>query len=287
MKFPEKLHAFLRLIRVEHGIMLALAVLISEFIVLRRVYLFSPVIILSLLVPFLHEMASFALYDFLDIKADKLNKRTDKPLVGGKISKQTAIYTVIFGYALSILLAYFLNPVCFAIALGFAALSIMYNYWLKDLPLLGNAYISASMAIPFIFGNLAVFPTLHPAVVSLSLIAFLGGMGREIIKSAEDAFGDRKARNSKTLPLVIGTENSLKIASLFYFAFILSTLLIFSFDKKPTLIPMLFVLAADTAVLGIALCLLRSRTHHNLSMARKLSLIAFIIGLVGVFLACL
>ena len=61
------LKEFLKLTRFEHAIMLALAVLLSEIIVLGYFPLFSLIIILSLLVPIFSEMGSFALNDYLDI----------------------------------------------------------------------------------------------------------------------------------------------------------------------------------------------------------------------------
>jgi 4-hydroxybenzoate polyprenyltransferase len=44
----------------------------------------------------------------------------------------------------------------FLISLVFNFLAVLYNYKLKDLPLIGNIYIALTMGIPFIFGALAI-----------------------------------------------------------------------------------------------------------------------------------
>ena len=136
-------------------IMLAVAVFIGETVVLRSVPQLSLPIILSLLVPMLSEMGSFALNDYLDIETDRLNKKM-RPLVKGTISPGFALWFSVISLALSLVLAYFINTDAFFIALVFDALAIAYDWKLKDLPMLGNIYIGLSMAIPFIFGDFVV-----------------------------------------------------------------------------------------------------------------------------------
>ncbi len=290
---PDSIDAFFRLTRIEHGLMLVLAVAIAEIIILKTPNFLSLPLFLSLLVPLFNEMASFSLNDLLDIKADKINKRNDRPLVTGEISKKIAIATTMLGYSLSLVFAFFINPICLAIAMFFAAFSIAYNYMLKKLPFVGNIYIAISMAIPFVFGNFAVSTEANPAVLSLSLLAFLAGLAREIIKSAEDLEGDKKARNAFTLPAVIGVKHSVYGAVFIYFLFAISAFLPFYFglNQNPYLpvayLPLILVAISVFSILYICIRLLKSQKKETLQMARKLSLPALFVGMMGILLAAI
>ncbi|MFN7991950.1 MAG: UbiA family prenyltransferase, partial [Candidatus Micrarchaeia archaeon] len=186
-----------RLTRFEHAAMLAFAVFIAETVTLGRIPPATIPIILSLLVPVLSEMGSFALNDYFDIETDRLNGKSDRPLVKGTISPGFALYFSICCLALSSGLASLINIPAFSIALLFNLLAIAYNWKLKDLPLIGNMYIALTMAIPFIFGNFVVSDTLSLTAIVLAALGFVAGLAREIIKSVQDVEGDVKARGSR------------------------------------------------------------------------------------------
>jgi len=179
-----------RLTRFEHALMLAFAVLIAETVVLGALPPLSLVIVLSLLVPIFSEMGSFALNDYLDIEADKANKMMERPLVKGTISAGFALWFSVACLVISVALALFINLPAFLIALVFNLLAVAYNYRLKDLPLVGNAYIALTMAIPFLFGNYVVSGTLSPIILVLAVLGFVAGLAREVIKSVQDMEGD-------------------------------------------------------------------------------------------------
>jgi geranylgeranylglycerol-phosphate geranylgeranyltransferase len=208
--------AYIRLFRIEHALMLVFAVLFAEFLAAGADGTQLPgmaIIILSLCVPLFIEMGSFALNDYFDVKTDKANRRLDRPIAAGEISPKAALVASAVAYAIGIAASLALPAPCIEIAVAFAALSILYDWKLKDLPLLGNAYIACSMAIPFLFGGLVVSETLHPALLAIAGVAAVAGLGREIIKSIEDVEGDVKHRKSKTLPAVIGKGNAAGVAA--------------------------------------------------------------------------
>lgn len=274
-----------RLTRFEHALMLAFAVLIAETIVLGA---FPPIltmpIILSLLVPVFSEMGSFALNDYLDIETDRLNKKMDRPLVKGTISPRFALYLSVLCIFLSMALAFFINFFAFAIALVFNALAILYNWKLKDLPLVGNVYIALTMAIPFIFGNFVVSTNLSNVVVVLAVLGFVAGLAREIIKSVQDREGDVKARKSKTLPVVIGKTPALAAAAILYILFIPLSAIPFFIGLKMSVLALFLVGLADLMVLAIAY---RVMANQDFSFARNASLIAFMLGMFGILAAAL
>ncbi len=274
-----------KLTRFEHAIMLAVAVFIGETVVLRSVPQLSLPIILSLLVPMLSEMGSFALNDYLDIETDRLNKKM-RPLVNGTISPGFALWFSIISLALSLVLAYFINTYAFLIALVFDALAIAYDWKLKDLPLLGNIYIGLSMAIPFIFGDFVVSDKLGMIAVALALLGFVAGIAREIVKSAQDVEGDMKARGSRTLPIVIGKGPALAIASILYILFIPLSLSPFALGLAFNPYSVAMIGVGDGIILLIVYRLL-TEPEASYGFARNASLAAFAIGLVGIMLAAI
>ncbi len=277
---------FLKLTRFEHAILLALAVLIGETVALGALPDFlEAVIILSLLVPVFSEMASFSLNDYLDIETDRINNRK-RPLVTGTISPSFALYFSFFGFILSTLIAFFINMPAFVIAVLFNLLAILYNWRLKDLPLVGNIYIGLSMAIPFIFGNLVVHPQwLLPVPMVLALLAFVAGVAREIVKSVQDMHGDVKARRSRTLPGILGEKPSLLIASVLYLLFIPLSFAPFYYGLAPNLYSLSLIALADGVLLGMVAALLRSPSPKVYKSARNMTLIVFAAGMLAVLFA--
>ncbi len=274
------LKALIKLTRFEHALMLAFAVFIAEAIALNAIPPITLIIALSLLVPMLSEMGSFALNDYFDIETDKLNKKQG-PLVTGKIKPSTALYFSIACLIASTAIAFTINSTVFAITLAFNLLGIAYNWKLKELPLVGNAYIALTMAIPFIFGNYVITTNISNAIIALALLGFVAGLAREIVKSIEDMEGDRTAR--KTLPLVIGAQKSKTIASLLYAAFLPLTAVPFTTGLTATIPALTLVILADLTIIYV----ISSIVKENYKTARNLSLLAFTLGMLGIFAAIL
>lgn len=275
-----------RLTRFEHAIMLALAVLIGETIILRGVPPLDMILALSLLVPVLSEMGSFALNDYLDVETDRLNGKMDRPLVRGAISLEFARNLSIACLGLSVLLAFFINMNAFLIALVFNAFAVMYNARLKDLPLLGNVYIALTMAIPFIFGNFVVSKDLAPLAVVLASLGFIAGLAREIVKTVQDMEGDMKARGSRTLPVVIGKGPSVAAAVALYILFVPLSASPFVLGLEWSLPAGVLVAIGDLMILTIIARLVMG-SDGQFAYARKISLAAFFIGMIGLLLAAI
>ncbi len=275
------LRELFRLTRFEHALMLALAVLIAETAVLGAFPPPTLAIVLSLAVPVFSEMGSFALNDYLDVETDRLNKKTDRPLVKGTISPAFAMRFASGALILSTIFAYFINLPAFLIALAFNAVAVLYNWKLKDMPLVGNAYIALTMAVPFVFGDFVVSGALAPVALVLAALGFVAGLAREIVKTVQDVEGDRKARGAKTLPILIGEGPSEAIAILLYLAFIPLTALPFLMGLAPKPLPLVLVAAADIAILAICFKIWKK----DYRFARNASLAAFFVGMIGILLA--
>lgn len=283
----KKLFAAIKLVRFEHAIMFALSVLIAEIMAAKGMLTLTPAIIFSLFVPVFSEMGAFAMNDLLDIETDRLNRKKGRPLVTGELSEKFALIVTVISFILALVFAAFISPFIFLFTLAINLLAIAYNVLLKDLPLVGNVYIAFTMAIPFVFGNYVVSDVLNPANLLVAALAFVVGLGREIVKSVEDVEGDRKARRSKTLPVLIGSEKSLTVSGILYALFAILSVVPY-YLYLDTGIGFGFVLVADAVFLYSSVALIFSRRKNQfLKISRNLSLFALFIGLMGILLSVL
>lgn len=281
------LREYWRLVRFEHAIMLAVAVVIAIVITLGEIPQIDQLFYLALLVPICSEVGSFALNDYMDREADKINGMMDRPLVKGTIQPKSALLLSIFSFSLSLIAGYLINEIVFLIAIFYNAFAILYNIKLKDLPLLGNLFIATTMAIPFVFGAYVYTDSPPEVLWDIALLGFIAGFAREIVKSVEDMEGDRKARKSKTLPIIIGKGPSLFISSMLFLLFIPLTIVPYSLGLSLNFASGFFLFIADISILILALYLLYAREDKTFSMTRKYSLGALFCGLVSLLLASL
>ncbi|MCC7570209.1 UbiA family prenyltransferase [Candidatus Micrarchaeota archaeon] len=271
-----------KLIRFEHGLMLSLAVLISIFLTVSEINWGNKVYIL-LALPFLIEAGAFALNDFFDVETDTINRK-NRPIVKGEISKESAFIIGSGSLFIAIILSLLTENLLIINLTGFFAFfSVLYNWKLKDMPLMGNIYIGFSMAIPFLFGNLAFSNSIVPENFILFSMAFIVGVSREIIKTVEDYKGDRKARGSKTLPFYIGEKKSLMFAGSLIGVFIL--LGIYSFTMlKFSIFSGLLWLAALMYYMYLCFSIIYTKETLNFKSIKRYTLITMFLGLIAVLL---
>jgi len=290
----KKLRAIWELMRLEHGVMLFLAILIGSLISQKTLYNNVDLPLISVLLTFFTalflEASTFALNDYYDLEIDRINKRTDRPLVRGDISPKTALYSFYILFPIGLICSYFVNLTCFLIALITALLSVLYDAKMKKIKLVGNFYIAYIMAIPFVFGGAAVLKNnnfslenINPVIYIIALIAFLAGSGREIMKDVMDFEGDKKL-GVKSFPKYIGIRKSNIMAGFFYIiAVILSFLPFFmsSFSIYYLNYPYLYLIfVTDMMLLGTALQLIFKKKVH-LKLYRKFTLVAIFLGLLA------
>ena len=219
-----KIKDIIKLTRIEHSLMLIIAVVAAEMIALGLPG--TNVLILSIITPVFISMGAFAINDYFDIETDRINRKKN-PLLKGSLKPVDALYITAVSMIIGIAASAMINAYCFAIAIIFAALSILYSYRMKNMLLLGNAYIAVSMAIVFIFGAYVVSNIIRPAVLLIITMIFLSGLAREINGTVRDMEGDVKARKVRTLPVVIGRKAAVAVAFILYMIAISITLYLF------------------------------------------------------------
>ncbi len=231
------------------------------------------------------QASAFTLNDYIDYEVDAANRRLDRPLVRGELSRNFALLLCLASLPLGLIAAYLISPLAFFFAILITLAGYAYNIKLKEFGIVGNLYIALSMAAPFLFGSIVASNTVTESVVMLSLIAFLSGLGREVMKGIEDVEGDA-LRDVRSIARVRGEKFAAKLASALYITAVALSPLPFIYlpgyagDVKYA-IP---VAVTDIILLYVAAKLLREHGKNKIGLYRKQTLIAMLFGLAG-FLA--
>lgn len=281
-----KLSAIARLTRIEHSIMLIAAVISAEIIsgVLqlgegRIIYL----LLLSIITAVFISMGSFAINDYYDVNADIANKRMNRPIVRGTITKKQALAIAAISFSIGVIASAFINIYALVIAAVFALIGFVYSYKTKEMLLVGNVCIALSMAIPFLYGNLVVSNVLLPSIITIFLMIFLAGLAREIHGMIRDYKGDIKARNVMSLVRQIGAERSATLALILYIEAIAISVFMFFFiwPFAYNIVYLLPIILSDALLLYVSIGFIMRRTRKFFDSARNISLCAMALALVA------
>ncbi|MBI4406408.1 UbiA family prenyltransferase [Candidatus Micrarchaeota archaeon] len=291
MNFMNTLNAWHRLFRSEHALIAFIGVLVGGLLVNRS---FSPSLLFPAIGPALIVLAAFALNDYFGFETDKANKRRDRPIVSGEITRGQALVASFSLFAVGLALAYLVNFTVFVLSLVYVFLSIIYDPVLKKLPLIGHVFIALSMAGPFIYGNLAVTSSISISglVFLLALIAFFAGIGRELLITLRDVEGDKKI-GANTLPMILGPGKTVVLAAFFIaLAIALSILPVLTFIyllsnnffSPASALYTFFIAITDFLMLFVIYKAVKSQRVDTLKQCGKLSLYALGTGVIA-FLA--
>jgi 4-hydroxybenzoate polyprenyltransferase len=232
-----KLFAFLKLIRIENLVMIALTQIFIRYFVLKKVLnqhsvelelnhgLFFMVVLSTVLIA----AAGYIINDYFDVKTDMIN-HPDTVVVDRVIKRRLAIILHVTLTFLGIVIGMYaaLKTGYLRLAIFHFAAAILlwfYSTHLKKKLLIGNIVVSLLTAsvtfMPLVY-EMGVMQKLHTgfilnyrhgvlASLKISLIfgifAFITSMAREIIKDIEDYRGD-KATGGLTMPIVWGIRTS-------------------------------------------------------------------------------
>lgn len=270
------LRAVWQLLRLEHGIMYGIAVIVG--IVVSDGFQLDKALFGFLTALFL-QASAFALNDYFDYEVDVANKRFDRPLVRGELKRGHALFLAITLAPAGLFSAIEISREAFLFALLITAMGYAYDIKLKEFGFAGNVYIAASMAAPFLFGGI-VTGTVELPVVVLSAIAFVSGLAREIMKGIEDVEGDA-LRNVRTIARVKGIGFASRLsAGLFLTSVALSflPLTLPEFMDFKYIIP---VAVTDVILISISRKLISGVGKDEIGRLRKETLIALFLGLIA------
>jgi geranylgeranylglycerol-phosphate geranylgeranyltransferase len=281
----KKLKAVWDLTRLEHGFIYAISLIVSLIIAYHDFPAWN-VAVAGIVAVVAAEMGAFALNDYFDVEVDRKNNRTDRPIVRGDITKQEALLLTVVTFIVSVVAGFFMdNTGALAVLVVLILFGILYDYKLKEYGLLGNVYIAFTMAAPFLFCSM-LFQNSQVLLV-LSVIAFLVGLGREIMKGIMDVEGDA-LRDVKTVARVYGTNTAKYVAVVLYLISILFAPVPFIFNIDPSFYQNLYyaipAAIATLILLWVCIDLLRGHDRKVISRARKTTLLGMLVALIA-FLA--
>ena len=126
----ERIIGFLKLIRIELCLFGTIGFFVSG-VLAGDLIGFQPEYLVGFLIIFISEAGAFAINDYIDYEIDKSNKRSDRPLVLGLITRKTAIVTAVVLLLIDLVLILFLNKVALIIALVSIPTFYIYSLGLK------------------------------------------------------------------------------------------------------------------------------------------------------------
>lgn len=227
---------------------------------------------------FLLLAASMVLNDYFDREIDAINE-PKRPIPAGTIKPNEAFsFSLILGaigFLFSANSGHFETLILAAMSV---IIMVLYNSRVKKTGLLGNAFVSANVAIPFVYGGFAVgSPTWSLGI--FSLLAFLSSMGREIVKGIADVSGDT-AKGIKSVAATKGTGQAAKYGvTLFIAAVALSTLPVILGLVSYYYIPLVAI--CDIGFLLTAYSLLTNASPGNAKRNKKYVLVWMTFGMLA------
>ena len=267
--------ALLSLIRPINSFMIGLAVVVGIAIGSPDM-LFSRLTIYGFITGFSISSYSMIINDIYDIEIDKVNQ-PERPLAKQIISINSALslslILLLIGLTSSLIISYY-NIIITAI---FSFLSWFYNIWGKKQGIIGNSIVASSMSIPFIFGGV-ITGNISLLVWSISLIAFLSGMGREIIKTIADVEGD-KIKGIKSVSIQFGPRNAMLVAC----GFIIISILISFIPVYLNLIQIYYIpllILTDLILIYSVFLLSKNYSKSESLKVKKYILYAMLFGLI-------
>ena len=278
-----KLRALWELMRLEHGFMIVLAIFIGSVITVQTFPSFEKGLFAFLTALFL-EAATFSLNDYFDLEVDIKNKRFDRPLARGDLHPRTALFVYIILLPSGIITSYLVNTTCFIVAVLNAFIATLYDVKFKEIKIISNFYIAFVMAIPFVFGALAVSSHISPIIIVIAVIAFFSGAAREIMKDVMDLEGDIE-RRTRSFAFYLGKQRANHIASFLYIITTIMSLIPYLVPIEKTYyhnhVYLAFVLITDFLLIYVSAVLFIRYDIDSMNKMRRLSLIAIFIGLIA------
>jgi geranylgeranylglycerol-phosphate geranylgeranyltransferase len=224
--------------------------------------------------------ASMAINDYYDREIDKVNEPR-RPIPSGAIKAKEAVAFALLLTIIGFSAAYFTSMSNLLVAILAWIVSVTYTTIGKRSGLPGNFLVSICVAIPFIYGSIAITfdNTVQLNVSIFASLAFLSITGREITKGIVDVQGDRE-QNVKTLAVRYGERTAAAVAVVFYLSAValsptLWILKLVSFWFVP------LVIVTDLGLAASSLMLLRDYSRANARKVKKTLLLWFIVGLLA------
>lgn len=274
-----KTSGFVQLMRPVNCAMMGFAVFVGAVLADPQFFAVGYIaVVYGFITGFMLTAASMTINDYYDRVIDAINEPS-RPIPSGIIRPQQALAFVFILSLVGFIFAYFTSVLCLLVALISWVVVVAYVTVGKSSGLPGNFLVSICVAIPFIYGSIAVLNSVPLSVVLFTLMAFLSNTGREITKGIVDVKGD-KAEGIRTLAVRYGEKNAAVTAAVFYVSAVALTpfppfLNLVSFWFIP------FVLVTDVGLVLSSALLLKDCSRENARKIKKWVLLLFVVGLLA------
>jgi len=234
---------------------------------------------LAVVVAFFITAGSLIFNDYYDWKIDKVI-HPERPIPSGRLLPKEGLYFAILSFCITLIISYFINMVCFGIAVFSIVCIVLYDELFKNKGIVGNLVVAFVSAMSFTFGSAAVGQPFSSLI--LSIMTFFIFLGREILMDVRDIGGDMLAR--VTLPMQIGEKAATYVGCIFLAVTIILTPLPFIWGIL-SIWYLLIIILVD--IIGIYVILLSFKKIRNIGkmadlvrIVAAIGSIAFIIGAV-------
>ena len=269
--------ALISLIRPVNSVMIGFAVIVGVAVV-EPSKILSLESMLGFFTGFFVSSYSMVINDVYDIEIDRINS-PNRPLPSGAVSlmqaNMFAAVLLLIGFAS----ASFISLTNIAIAALFGLMAWAYSYWGKKRGLAGNMMVAASIAVPYVFGGVAIGKGSDIMLWSLALTSFLAGTGREVVKTISDVEGD-KERDARSIAITKGEKMASRIGALFFLAAVSTSLLPLVLGITGIVYAVL-VLVTDAFFIYISAEIIRNHVVEGAIRVKKLALGGMMLGLLA------
>ncbi len=276
-----KVKALLELSRIDHGLMVVIAISAGTISSSGLKALTSTRTLIACIAGLLVEMGVFIFNDIFNVEEDRINS-PQRPIPSGKITVKEATAYGLTALVLAVAVSLLTGLESLAIILLAIIVGMLYNAKIKKFGVYGNLCVALLTAFPFIYGAVVTLRSLWAVPIRCWMffaMAFLATWSREIIKGIVDVEGDRRV-GIKTLPIVLGEKASAKIAFLIMlFAIILSLAAVPFVLNQVNYVLIVFI--ADILLLYSVFSTLKNPTRQTASRAKNMALIGMAVGLVA------
>ena len=285
----ERIIGFLKVIRIELCLFGTIGFIVSG-ILAGDLAGFKVEFLLGFFIIFLSEAGSFAINDYIDYEIDKSNKRNDRPLVLGLLTRRTALITAVVFLLIDLALVLFLNIVALTLALLSIPIFYIYSLGLKKKIFVKNLLIAYSYTGTIIFGSIVIDAILEPIIIYFALMGFIVGLGSEIMFDIADVEGDKEL-GINTIPNKYGTKTAAKVSIVLYLIIIIMDPLPFFIliDSRLYLDPLFLILILLPVIsyVFLSISLLKNQTKENTLKLRKLIFVIMQIGVLSYLIGVL
>ncbi|AKB79060.1 (S)-2,3-di-O-geranylgeranylglyceryl phosphate synthase [Methanosarcina horonobensis HB-1 = JCM 15518] len=182
-------------------------------------------ILLGFLSFFFISAAALILNDYFDIESDKINA-PERPLPAGLVTERDVVLLSIAVTMLGFITGYLISMEALLVVILVWTVGFLYNWRFKKAGFIGNLMVSFSVGMTFVFGGIVAGKPFETIVWFFAIIVMLVDLGEEIAADAMDIEGDRKA-GSRSLALILGRENALKISAVIFSLVVFASILPF------------------------------------------------------------